>query len=444
MEDWAMPKDKDFKRLVRARMGKTGEAYTAARAHLRPAGDHRPDPLRGRHPDTAAMARLLAAIGVGDPGSGRPLTEAAALGISGGIGFAYFVFEYEDLTTLFLGGRINPFVLRHDPTEVGLARLGVPVEVRQTRGPATAERQLRAALDRGRPVIATVDMARLHYRGMPPELCGMTPQDVLVELRDGEPVLWDLAPVPVPLTWAELAEARAGIRSARHRLVIAGEPAGPVDLGGAAAAGIAETWAGMYEPPMRNFGLPGLAKWADLLADTHDAKGWTRLLAPPGHQFQLLTGMYDWIETAGTGGGLFRGMYAEFLEGAAGPLGRPELAKLAGQYRELAGAWTGLARAAVAGGGPLLGRAAELLTAKRRLVEERAGEAARELAAIQADLAALAREADHPQPLDARALAVLLADLRERVLDLAEAEEAAAAALRAAVPTPAGWRKEPR
>ena len=31
-----MPTDKDFKRLVRARMGKTGESYTTARSHLRP------------------------------------------------------------------------------------------------------------------------------------------------------------------------------------------------------------------------------------------------------------------------------------------------------------------------------------------------------------------------------------------------------------------------
>lgn len=30
-----MPSDKDFKRLVRARMGRTGEAYTTARAHLK-------------------------------------------------------------------------------------------------------------------------------------------------------------------------------------------------------------------------------------------------------------------------------------------------------------------------------------------------------------------------------------------------------------------------
>jgi hypothetical protein len=112
-----MPTDKDFKRLVRARMGKTGEAYTTARAHLRPDGDparpdpgpgpDRPAPRPGRHPDTAALTRLLAALGVTDPVGGHPLTEAMALGIAGGIGFAYFVFEYEELTTLYLGGRLN-------------------------------------------------------------------------------------------------------------------------------------------------------------------------------------------------------------------------------------------------------------------------------------------------------------------------------------------------
>ncbi len=40
-----MPTDKDFKRLVRGRMQKTGESYTAARSHLR------------KHKPTAAVAR---------------------------------------------------------------------------------------------------------------------------------------------------------------------------------------------------------------------------------------------------------------------------------------------------------------------------------------------------------------------------------------------------
>jgi hypothetical protein len=378
-----MPADKDFKRLVRARMGRTGESYTTARSHLRPDSDPgRPDRFRGRHPDTAALTRLLAALGVTDPASGRPLSEAMVLGIAGGIGFAYFVFEYEDLTTLYLGGRINPYVHKQDAAEAALTRLGVPFQVRRTSGPATAERHLRTALDQGRPVVATVDAARAG----PPELRGMTPKDVLVELRDGEPVLWDLAPVPVPVTWAELAEARAGIRPAKHRLIVADAPAGPADLPGAAAAGIADTWAGMLDPPMRNFGVPGLAKWAELLTAPRDPKGWPRLLAAPGRQHQLLTWLYDWVETADTGGGFFRSMYAEFLEEAAGPLGRPGLTTLAGSYRELATAWTVLAETA--------------------------------------------RDAAGPQPLGPDALTALLAGLRGQVEDLAEAELQAATKLK--------------
>ena len=284
-------------------------------------------------------------------------------------------------------------------------------------------------------MIATVDVARLRYRSLPDWLCGMTPQDVLVELRGDQPLLWDLAPAPFPVTWAELAEARAGVRSAKHRLVVAEPPDRPVDLAGAAAAGMADTWAGMLEPPMRNFGVPGLAKWAELLTDAGDPKGWPRLLAPPGRQFQFLTWLYDWVETAGTGGGFFRAMYAEFLEEAAGPLDRPELAGLAGDYRELAAAWTALAETAVAAGGDgPLARGAALLATRRRLVEERGADAAAELAAVQAELAALAREAADPQPLDPATLSALLADLRDQVLDLADAEEGAAAALRAADP----------
>jgi hypothetical protein len=382
-----MPADKDFKRLVRARMGRTGESYTTARSHLRPGSDPgQPDRFQGRHPDTAALARLLAALGVTDPVGGRPLSEAMVLGIAGGIGFAYFVFEYEDLTTLYLGGRINPYVHRRDAAETALTRLGVPFQVRRTSGPAAAERHLRTALDQSRPVVATVDAARLRSRAVPPQLPGMTPQDVLVELRDGEPVLWDLAPEPVPLTWAELAEARAGVRSARHRLVVADAPAGPVDLPGAAAAGIADTSAGMLDPPMRNFGVPGLAKWADLLTAPRDPKGWPRLLAAPGRQLQLLTWLHDWVETAGTGGGFFRLLYADFLEEAAGPLGRPDLTTLAGTYRELAAAWTTLAETA--------------------------------------------RDAAGPQPLDPDTLTALLASLRGQVLNLAEAELQAATKLK--------------
>jgi hypothetical protein len=429
-----MPQDKDFKRLVRARMGRTGESYTTARAQLRPSDTTtRPAPLRGRHPDTTALARLLAALGVTDPASGRPLGEPMVLGLTGGIGFAYFVFEYQDLATLYLGGRINPYVHKRDATEAALTRLGVPVQVRRTSGPATAERQLRDALDQGHPVIATVDPARLHDRAVPAEQAGMTPQDVLVDLDGDAPVLWDLAPTPIPLTWPELAEARAGVRSARHRLVVAEPPPAPIDLARAAAAGIADTWSGMLDPPMTNFGVPGLTRWADLLTTPRNPKGWPRLLATPARQFQFLTWLYDWIETAGTGGGFFRAMYAQFLKEAAGPLDRPELTTLAADYRTLATTWTALADTAVAADRPLA-QAATLLTRRRQLLAEQGPTATDELTAVRHELTTLAA---NPEPLDPAALATLLADLRSQVLHLTEQEEQAASTLRSAVPAAA-------
>lgn len=427
-----MPQDKDFKRLVRARMGRTGESYTTARAHLRPSDTPtHPAPVHGRHPDTTALTRLLAALGVADPTGGRPLSEPMVLGLTGGIGFAYFVFEYQDLATLYLGGRINPYVHKQDATEAALARLGIPVQVHRTSGPATAERQLRNALDQGHPVIATVDPARLHHRSVPAEQAGMAPQDVLVDLDGDAPVLWDLAPTPIPLTWPELAEARAGVRSARHRLVVAEPPTAPIDLARAAAAGIADTWAGMLDPPMTNFGVPGLTRWADLLTTLRNPKGWPRLLATPGRQFQFLAWLYDWIETAGTGGGFFRPMYAQFLEEAAAPLGRPELTTLAADYRTLATAWTTLAETAVRAGNGPLSQAATLLTRRQHLLEEQTLTAATELTAIQHDLTTLAA---YPHPLDPTALTTLLTDLQRQLLHLTAQEAQAATTLRAAVP----------
>jgi hypothetical protein len=49
-----MPTDKDFKRLVRGRMQKTGESYTAARAHL--LSQRKPPTTRVATPDYATLA----------------------------------------------------------------------------------------------------------------------------------------------------------------------------------------------------------------------------------------------------------------------------------------------------------------------------------------------------------------------------------------------------
>jgi hypothetical protein len=61
-----MPTDKDFKRLVRARMGRTGEAYTTARAPTAtPTG-----PTRASTPTPAGPGRSGAATRTRPPSPG--------------------------------------------------------------------------------------------------------------------------------------------------------------------------------------------------------------------------------------------------------------------------------------------------------------------------------------------------------------------------------------
>lgn len=51
-----MVQNKDFKRIVRARMRRTGESYTAARAQVRQLRKHTDAPARPPEPDYAALA----------------------------------------------------------------------------------------------------------------------------------------------------------------------------------------------------------------------------------------------------------------------------------------------------------------------------------------------------------------------------------------------------
>ena len=94
---------KGFKQLVRARAAKTGESYATARRVLlgdagasasRPTDDARIGP-RGIHPDTAAMATVLAAKGVVSPATGRRISEAILLVVGGGLGAGYILWEFE-------------------------------------------------------------------------------------------------------------------------------------------------------------------------------------------------------------------------------------------------------------------------------------------------------------------------------------------------------------
>ncbi|TMR10522.1 DUF4872 domain-containing protein [Nonomuraea turkmeniaca] len=277
-----------LKRRVRDRMARTGESYTTAHRHVTArAGRH--------HHESALLRRVL----------GGGYSEAMLLGLGGGIGFMYFVFEYAGhapMLTIVAQAHPEPMIPR------ALGRAGIPYETRQTGSPKVAERHLRAALDAGRQPICRVGRFQLPWR---PDLPFPDPVDVAVTGLAGDIVhVYDDEPAELPL--AGFMTAWSAIKKSKHHLIeVTGPATGEPDVAGA----IRDTVAKLTGPVLgnnfdANFGLSGMRKLAAQLADTTGKQGWTRRFPDPGPALDRLR---DCLESEYTTPGATRPLYADFL-----------------------------------------------------------------------------------------------------------------------------------
>ncbi|SEF78902.1 protein of unknown function [Nonomuraea solani] len=306
---------KHLKRRVRDRMAKTGESYTTALRHV--AG-------RARHHHESALLRHVL-------GGGH--SEAMLLGLGGGIGFMYFVFEYQGhppMLTIVAQAHPAPMI------PLALTRAGAPHEIRRTGSAKVAERNLRAALDAGRQPMCRVARHLLPWRDAMPF---PDPVDVAVTGLSGDVVrVRDDATADLPLK--DFLAAWSAVPKEKHQLIeITGPAAGEPDVAGA----IADTAAKLTGPVLGNafdvnFGLSGMRKLAAQLADTKGKQGWTRRFADPG---PLLDRLSECLEVEYTAPGATRPLYADFLA----ETGRAEAAAV---YREAGGQWSRVAVAAAA------------------------------------------------------------------------------------------------
>ncbi len=439
-----MTRDKDLKRRVRARMAKTGEKYTAARAHI--VGDATPKGVTsslasgGIHGETAALRRLLDAAGVRDPRTGAAFSEAMLLGIGGGLGAAYFAFEYEGhLPTLYIGTRVgHQYPYTAEFATAVCERLGAPLTVAETGGAKTAARQLAAAVDEAGAALVWVALSGLPHWGVDDDMGGALPHVVVVDRVDGDVArVYDYAATPFDVPVATLASARARLRKAKHRVASIAPGPAAVDLAAAVRAGIATCVQSLEDGALvpraaGNFGLSALAKWADLANDRKRAKGWPRTFGPGPALYTALRQAYFWIEASGTGGGGFRPLYAAFLDEAASILGNDALRAMADQYRALGEQWTALANALLPAGVAALARTRALLDRKQRALAERGPAGVDDVRAANAELADIAASMAAGFVLDDAACDALYADVAARLQAILDGETAAVKGLAAA------------
>ena len=336
---------KDFKKMVRARMQRTGESYTTARAILlgKLATSQAP---HARHDQTAALRRLISAAAKGGRLPAENSTEAWLLGLGGGISVQYFTFEYAGQPPiLYVGTRCNPqyayspnFMLR------ALERSGLTPRVFEAGGAKGARDNVSVALAHG-PAAAWVGREALAGEQAP---MGSTPWVIVVhDLEDDHIAVEDIFRGVIELPLKDLLGAQGALRKARHRL-IAVDGLSEVSLAHSVRAGLADCLedlmgrraVGGYE---KNFGLQALEKWAAQAA-AKGRKSWRATFAPGAGLFHGLAQLFGWVETASGGGG-FRPMYAEFLREAGARLAAPSLIRASKMYQTLGGRWQELAQA---------------------------------------------------------------------------------------------------
>jgi hypothetical protein len=329
-----VPSQKNFKKLVRARAAKTGESYTAARSQFVA------QPSRSAtDPDAGALARALAAAGVVDPVTGEPFTESLVFGVGGGIGFQYMVFVYEGWTSVALEGRRNTLYFeKKNLIENACAQLGVAVRVQQLPTPETAKTRLRKAFASAREVVLTVDLARLpgHVVDGP-----YFPLPVTVAEDGTDLAVTGLPGGRVAMSWAELLEARWTHAKKYGGLYLLATPTDPPEPRSTVRHAITRTAECLLRPSRTsfdgNFGVPGIRKWAGLLTDPNDAKGWPKLCPDP----ESLRSALDSV-ARGLANAAGRPRYAAFLAEAATLLDDPALAEAAATYADLGRRWAKL------------------------------------------------------------------------------------------------------
>jgi hypothetical protein len=284
-------------------------------------------PFVGVHCETVATGTLLRAAGV-------ELSEPMLFGVGEGLGFVYL-----NLATLplpFLGGRPKPFELT-----LALCRnLGIPCRVSETSSKTKAWRELAAEIDRGRPVGLQVDCYYLDYFRNAPHFAG---HFVAAYAYDDHAVrLVDTAPQgtlqSVPRASLEAARHAKGPMSARARLFVIEPARKTAPLAVAARAAIRANAATYLAPSFGGMSFLGIAKLAESLPT------WLTRAASPAADLAQAAAL---MERAGTGGGLFRNLYRDFLAEAAEllPAAKARSVKAAhGLVAEAAKGWEHVAR----------------------------------------------------------------------------------------------------
>jgi len=296
--------------------------------------------LGGVHPETATITNILASQDIKNPYTNTPLSEAMVMGIGGGLGIGYLLFEFTSVQPPIVSvviGFSNRWNYTMDYMNNLFARLGMTISYSEATSPKKAWKNLHDQFDAGQPAFAWIDLAFMPYAHKPVDKQGQLSHWVTIFGYEDD-FYWvdDKALRPFKVAKADLEASRGRISSYKNRLLKIDSFPTAIDLPLAILAGIADHIEHLSKDS-ETFSLPVLKKWAKTITHPKDKKSWRVVYGRNGRAglYDTLWGMYEYIMQ--TKGGL-RSLYADFLA-EAGPIIGKNFTPAIAQYRKLADHW---------------------------------------------------------------------------------------------------------
>ncbi|MFI7114872.1 BtrH N-terminal domain-containing protein [Nonomuraea sp. NPDC050227] len=275
------------------------------------------------HCETTALGVLLRHQGL-------DLSEPMLFGLGSGLSFVYW--DAKGMDVPFLGGRVKPFELTRNLA----ARLGLTLDVAETGSARRAWENVAARIDDGLPVGLQLDSHHLDYFGSKVHFGGHVV--AMYGYDERQAYLVDTAQQggAVRTSRDSLAAARSerGPMTARNRSFTLTLPGGPPAWRERAVPAIRACAEAFLAAPIANLGHRGIDKAARLVPK------WLDRVAEPARDLSLAALL---MERGGTGGGLFRALYRDFLGECAGFVDDDRLRVGHRLYAEAAALWTDVA-----------------------------------------------------------------------------------------------------
>ncbi len=267
----------------------------------------------------------------------HPLNEDLLLGLGGGVGFIYW---HTKGTLPFVGGRANA---RGEFEPLVGERTGVDIQAFTTSSARKAEKTLLEVLENGQPVMIHVDMGFLpyfdfggsdyHFGAHVVVVCGYDAEARSVLIADRDKALYTVS-------MEDLERARGSTYKPfppKHQWYTFDFSAKRWPTPGEVRQAILEQARGMLSPPIRNFGVPGIRKTVKRM------RQWPEILSDSDLRFTMFN-TYIMIDAeGGTGGGIFRYMFAQFLREAADIAQDARLNQSADAFEQIGDRWQDVA-----------------------------------------------------------------------------------------------------